>query len=663
MFMKNNKFKVACRASRLSLLQAWEFARVCGVDCELLAEEAFGDRNKHISLMDGVPSDFFTREQDDAVRGGRADIAVHSAKDLPYPMVDGLKVLALLEPADKSDSLLSCEGWGLETLPSGARVGTSSAERREKLLKARPDVEIVSIRGTIEERIELVEQGEIDALIVATCALERLGIRDRPYIGLPFPTHPLQGSLAVVGRSKDRAAEVYFKPYDIRTRYGRVTLVGFGPGDPDLLTVAGMKSLKEADVIFYDALTDVSYLDNFSAEKLYVGKRKGDHSHSQDEINELLYRAAVEGKNTVRLKGGDPMVFAHGREEIDYLQSRLVEVRVIPGISAGIALSSYTHIPLTHRGVASSVAFISGHSHTQQEVKADTLVYYMAAGQLSAVAKSLLEHGRSGDTPAALVYNISLPSQKVFYSSLRELEFSAVKYPTPLTVIVGDVVSFESHRAPSQQVLYTGTDSRDYKGEGRVVHKPLIDIRRREVPSIEKSLAPKRGYDWIVFTSRYGVRYFFETLSVFGIDIRTILRAKIVSVGVTTSAELRGYNLYPDFESPTNSAAGIIDFFRGNGITGQSILLPRSDKGLTTLSDSLRSLGNAVEDVAVYENRPSPVRNLPCEESDKIVFTSPSTVDAYIAACGELPSGTLLVARGLTTENHIKKHIKLTGNG
>ena len=154
-------------------------------------------------------------------------------------------------------------------------------------------------------------------------------------------------------------------------------MVGFGPGNPELLTLAGDKALKEADVIFHDDLVDKAYLNKYQAEKVYVGKRKGKHSHHQDEINELIYRAALSGRAVVRLKGGDPMVFAHGREEIDYMQSRFVRISVIPGISSGMALSAYTHIPLTHRGVASSFAFVTGHEKTVQTPSADTLVYYM----------------------------------------------------------------------------------------------------------------------------------------------------------------------------------------------------------------------------------------------------------------------------------------------
>ena len=243
----------------------------------------------------------------------------------------------------------------------------------------------------------------------------------------------------------DNNIKAIFSPFDLRAGYGKVTLVGFGPGNPDLLTIGGDKALSCADIIFHDNLIDKDFLEKYRAEKVYVGKRKDKHSYQQDEINEMVYQAAIAGKTVVRLKGGDPMIFAHGREELDFLQSRFVEVEIIPGISSAIALSSYTHIPLTHRGISSSVAFVTGHSAKDIQIPdADTLVYYMAGSNISNIAKKLIKSGRSPDTPVALIHNVSLPDQKTFFSSLKELQYSIIKYPTPIIVVIGDVVAFEN---------------------------------------------------------------------------------------------------------------------------------------------------------------------------------------------------------------------------
>ena len=233
--------------------------------------------------------------------------------------------------------------------------------------------------------------------------------------------------------------------------HGRVTLVGFGPGDPDLLTIKGYKSLEHADVIFYDDLTNESFLSQFEADKVYVGKRNGRHSHDQSEINELLYQSAALGNDVVRLKGGDPMLFSHGREEVDFLRSRGVDVDIVPGVSSGNALASLLQITHTHRGVARSVAMVLGHSDKLQTPDADTLLYYMGGSSISRIANSLIASGRNEDTPVAIVTRVSLPTQRAIYSPLGELRY-AVFRDTPVLLMVGEVVRFVSESAT--QVSY-----------------------------------------------------------------------------------------------------------------------------------------------------------------------------------------------------------------
>ncbi len=657
---QNIQLKVIARSSRLSLIQVEEvFSQFPGVDYVLQAVESFGDKNKQISLLGNISSDFFTRELDEALLNGKSDIAVHSAKDLPYPLPAGLEVISLFAAFDQTDSLVSRNHIKLADLPAGSRIGTSSKVRKEELLKLRPDLEVGSIRGTIEERNAQVDNGSFDAVIVATCALKRLNLADRITEILPFKTHPLQGNLAIVGKRGSSELKNLFKEKDIRRSYGKVTLVGFGPGNPDLLTIGGDKALQKADIIFHDDLLDKEFIGKYSAEKIYVGKRKDAHSFHQDDINELIYKAAISGKNVVRLKGGDPMVFAHGREEIDYLQSRFVEVDVIPGISSGIALASYTHIPLTHRGLSSSVAFVTGHSANRlQTPVADTLVYYMGGSNIASIAKKLISEQWDEKTPVALVNNVSLPNQKTFYSTLAELQFSIIKYPTPIIIIIGKVVSLEY--AAEQNVLITGTSAADYKQEGKILHTPLIKIEKvKKTETIYNSLGNIGNYDWIVFTSRYGVRYFFEYLKELKTDIRQLSEIRIASVGKTTTSELNKHNIYPDTESETSSAEGLIAYFKRENISNKKILLPRSEIGLKQLSDELQKIGNRVTDLAVYQNKinekPEKVN---IGKFRKIVFSSPSGVDAFETIYGKLPEGIQLVAKGKTTENALRKKVE-----
>lgn len=622
--------RIITRQSALALLQVEEVLRALppDIEYEVIKTTSYGDRHKDVSLMDSsVSPDFFTRELDEALINGKADIAIHSAKDLPYPLPQGIRILALTAGGDKSDSLVSRDNNTLASLPIGSKVGTSSAQRKAELLAIRPDLHVVPIRGTIEERIAQVKDGRVEALIVATCALDRLGLRHLATETLPFNTHPLQGNLAVT--ASDDAAEwlkELFLPLDIRRKYGKVTLVGFGPGDPELLTIKGHKALEAADVIYYDDLTNEAFLGQFKAEKVYVGKRSGKHSHHQDNINELLYRSAIEGKEVVRLKGGDPMLFSHGREEIDYLRERMVKVSVVPGISSGNALASLLQIPLTHRGLARSVAMVLGHNSTTLTPDADTLLYYMGGSNVASIAEALLKQGREGNTPVALVTNVSLPTQRVVYSTLQELRYACFK-ATPVLIIVGEVVRFaeQEHR----QITYdTGTQSAT----------PLITI------TSTNATVDARDIDWIVFTSRYGVRFFDGIVG----------NAKVASVGPVTSKELEAKGITPDFESPTQSAEGLLQYFSNQ--PSQKILLPRSDKGLKALSEGLTTMGHKVTDIAVYTNRPNlnAVR-LDLSKVDKVVFTSPSTVEAFKTLYGtKIPNHLLLIAKGKTTYEAIQ---------
>ena len=619
------KIRIISRQSRLALLQVEELVKEAGItDYELIKTTSYGDRHKEVSLMDeGLAQDFFTRELDEALLEGRADIAVHSAKDLPNPLPDGIELLALTEGKDPSDSLVAHDGLTLATLPAGSKVGTSSAQRKEELLKVRPDLVVVPIRGTIEERIAQVDSGAVDALIVATCALDRLGLSHRATERLPFKTHPLQGKLAVTGR-----------------HYGKVYLVGYGPGDPELITVKGQRLLKEADVVFYDDLSFVPVPVPVPVpvkKYIYVGKRSGRHSHSQEEINELMYQAATEGKTVVRLKGGDPMVFAHGREEIDYLQSRFVKVEVVPGISSGIALASLTQIPLTHRGLARSVAFVLGHAKDIQTPTADTLLYYMGGAKVSEIAHSLIASGRSAETPVALVTNVSLPNQRTVFTSLGEMKWALFK-ATPVLIVVGEVVALEA-KAHKSRVYDTSSTS----------ETPLIKIEH--LPFISNSNMDILEFDYIVFTSRHGVKHFFEEYN------NNSQLPKIISVGSVTTAALRERGIEPFFESPTQSARGIIDFFRDKP-RGSRILLARSDKGLKALTDGLRQ--HEVTDLPVYSNRPDKdAVKQDLTQYDKILFSSPSGVEAFRDLYGitedkKLQFDGLIIAKGETTYEAIQ---------
>ena len=476
----NKKIRVIARGSRLSRLQVEEvFKNFPELAYEIKYLESYGDKNQQISLLNGeAPADIFTRELDDAIRQGDADIAIHSAKDLPYPLPEDIEVIALFPAFDTTDSLVSRDHKKLAELPAGSIIGTSSPLRKKGLNELRPDLTIKGIRGCIEERVQQVKDGKYDAAIVATCALKRLGMEDEIAEVLPFPTHPLQGFLAITAL-KGSALKQAFASKSILDKQGTVSLVGFGPGDPDLLTIKAAKAIDAADIIFYDDLIDDSYLADKKAEKIYVGKRAGYHHKEQAEINRLLLEAAREGKNVVRLKGGDPMIFAHGSEEIEYLESNLIKVNVIPGITTASALAASQKISLTHRDFSSSVALVSGHTPQPVTPDAETLVYYMGAKQLQAIATQLIDkEGWAFNTPVLLTYNVSRPDEQTFETTLWNLRNGEMQnLPTPLIALIGYVAGLKHHQASDiKPTLYTGTLPAIEKRKADYTYTPLIEI-------------------------------------------------------------------------------------------------------------------------------------------------------------------------------------------
>lgn len=651
--------KVISRKSNLARIQVEEVAKqLPDIKLEKIFVEAFGDLHHEISLLDNPPADLFTREIDEAILDRKADVAIHSAKDLPYPLANGLEIIALLPAANQSDSLVSKGHLTLNNLREGARVGTSSPVRRRELLAARPDLTIVSIRGTIEQRVAQVDDGFIDALVVATCALDRLGLSHLAAEELTFETHPLQGHLAIVAATGRDDLKTIFEPLDIRKKFGRVTLVGFGPGNPDLLTVAGLKALQSTDVICYDDLTNADFLRQFSAERIFVGKRKGDHSMEQYQINRLLLNLAKAGKKVVRLKGGDPMIFAHGGEEIRYLQENCVIVHAIPGISAGLAAASLSGTTLTHRDYSSSVAFVSGHQPDLKLPDADTVVIYMGAGHIRKIATKAIADGRKLDTPVLLIYKVSLPDQQEFFSTLADLSNTEQVFPTPLIIIVGAVSHLNRHAIEQQQtrILITGTHAEHYPQIGKVTHQPLIAIERIHPNSdLDKAIDQLHFYNWLIFTSRHTVQIFFDALKAKSLDARWLASVKIAAVGNVTSDALKLNGITPDLIPAEESSEGLLKLMITEDIAPSRVLIPRSAIGLPVLPQGLQAAGWEVTTLPVYQNvMPEILQPVSLDDIQQIVFSSPSCVTNFKKLYGDFPTGKKFIFRGKETEKRFK---------
>jgi uroporphyrin-III C-methyltransferase len=231
----------------------------------------------------------------------------------------------------------------------------------------------------------------------------------------------------------------------MKTKWGTVYLVGFGPGDPELMTVKAERILRQADVIYFDDLINRSHLRKYSAPKIYVGKRGNKPGLPQAEINELLFQVARKHRRVVRLKGGDPFVFGRGGEEMTFLHSKGVTVEIVPGITAALAAAACAGIPLTQRGISSSVAFCVGHPEDKIRVpRTGTVVYYMAGQNVRFIARKMIASGWPPQTPAAFISQASLPEQKVRISSLAREAKKSRRHHSPMIMIAGETLSVKA---------------------------------------------------------------------------------------------------------------------------------------------------------------------------------------------------------------------------
>lgn len=705
----NKKIRVIARGSRLSRLQVEEvFKNFPELAYEIKYLESYGDKNQQISLLNGeAPADIFTRELDDAIRQGDADIAIHSAKDLPYPLPEDIEVIALFPAFDITDSLVSRNHKKLAELPAGSIIGTSSPLRKKGLNELRPDLTIKGIRGCIEERVQQVKDGKYDAAIVATCALKRLGMEDKIAEVLPFPTHPLQGFLAITAK-KGSDLKQAFASKSILDKQGTVSLVGFGPGDPDLLTIKAAKAIDAADIIFYDDLIDDSYLADKKAEKIYVGKRASYHHKEQADINRLLLEAAREGKNVVRLKGGDPMIFAHGSEEIEYLESNLIKVNVIPGITTASALAASQKISLTHRDFSSSVALVSGHTPQPVTPDAETLVYYMGAKQLQTIATQLIDKkGWAFNTPVLLTYNVSRPDEQTFETTLWNLRNGEMQnLPTPLIALIGYVAGLKHHQASDiKPTLYTGTLPAIEKRKADYTYTPLIEISYH--PSYFTKILEDnycKQYDgkcftkycewdesqalYYIFTSQYGVE---ATLEDYDLIFKEQEKHVFISIGDTTTEALHKAGVKNVIQVEQDNRYGVIEWFKKEKerldaarpqyehsfelfekmdldnydheladfvyrYENRLVFYPHSSLSPEDIPLALQELGFDVLSAIVYNNElPKNPRRVNLNHFKRIVFTSPSTIDNFIKLYGKLPENTEFITRGPITQAHLEE--------
>ena len=450
---------------------------------------------------------------------------------------------------------------------------------------------------------------------------------------------------------------------------GKVYLVGAGPGDPKLLTLRGKECLEQADVVLYDYLANPALLSHApdQAERMYVGRRGKGKYPAQDEINRVLIERAQEGKVVVRLKGGDPFLFGRGGEEAEVLASAGIEFEVVPGVTAAVAAPAYAGIPVTHRTLASTVTFVTGHEDPEKPTTAlewprlasshGTLVFLMGMKNLPAIVSNLMAEGRASTTPVAIIRWGTRASQQTVVGTLSDIVRKAVaaNLEPPTVIVVGEVVRlrqqlnwFEQRPLFGKRVLMTRAKEQAAElatvlaGYGAdPVEAPTIQIvPPADWTPIDQAIGAIGTYDWVIFTSMNGVTQFMTRLRAIGLDARCLAGRRLCCIGPRTAQELEKFGVKADVIPADYQAEGVLTTLRGQVLKNARVLIPRAEVARELLPDELRARGAQVDVVPVYRTIvPSGDgggwrQQLVNREIHVVTFTSSSTVRNFVEMLG-----------------------------
>ncbi|MFW6081255.1 MAG: uroporphyrinogen-III C-methyltransferase, partial [Desulfosalsimonas sp.] len=462
-----------------------------------------------------------------------------------------------------------------------------------------------------------------------------------------------------------------------------------GPGDPGLITEKAAACIAAADVVVYDYLASGQLLKHAGsdAELLYVGKKGGDHTLSQEKINSLLIEKARAGKTVARLKGGDPFIFGRGGEEIEELVAAGIGFEVVPGVTSAVAAPAYAGIPLTHRQFASCVTFITGHedpSKTDSMINwkaiagtGGTLVFLMGVKNLANIVERLTSAGMDKNTPAALVRWGTTPVQQTVAGTLEticaDVEQAGLK--APCIIVIGDVVKlrekmqwFENRPLFGRRIVVTrarkqasGLVEQLSDLGAAVLEVPAIEIRPVEdLSRLDKAVKNIKDYSWLVFTSVNGVDSFFARLSASGLDARDLGGIKTAAIGPATAARMRENGINADIVPESYRAESVVSAFENLEMSGKKVLLPRAEGARPVLPDELSKMGAQVDEIISYravqgdDGGVELEQKLRAGEIDMVTFTSSSTVRNFVSLLPEseapkLLSGVAVAAIGPVT--------------
>lgn len=727
------------------------------IEIEIAGFETKGDLHLDKSLSAFGSKGAFTKEIEGAMMDGRIDLAVHSAKDLPVELPEGLTVGAVLKRGDSRDVWVSLrrEFSIIEECKEKTVVGTGSLRRALQIKQICPGVDIRDIRGNVPTRLKKLSDGMYDGIILAAAGLKRLGYLSEDcetegsfeaeeqtffYEILPkeqfFPAAG-QGIIAVETRQHDcedcmqtihdeqtwqmfLAERAFLKAIGggcneaaavdtavdeekmtVRARYaadgahmkeisvsgtrygdrmkdrqmavdlgcraaqklqsGKVYLIGAGPGDTGLITMKGIEALKEADVIVYDHLASPSLLNTTKdeAEWIDAGKFAGHHRMKQSEIEQLLIEKAMAGHVVARLKGGDPFIFGRGGEEALALTAAGIEYEVIPGVSSAYSAPAYAGIPITHRGKASSFHVITGHEDPTKENSSldyeilareeGTLVFLMGLSKLNQISERLIANGKDAHTPAAVIASGTTARQRCVTGELGRIAAISEKadIQPPAILVVGDVVSLKKEidwqqagSLSGKKILVTATEiiaeplaEKIRKLGGEPVVMSLISVRAEKMYGLKEVLV-RPGKRWLVFTSRNGVRFFFEQMKKERIDIRILGICRIAVMGAGTRRELENWGCYADLLPEQSCSESLAKALCENVQYDEEICLFRAEEASDVLIKRLREKQYRVVDIPTYRTeimwkKRELLREM-LEDVDAVTFCSASAVSAFV---------------------------------
>jgi uroporphyrinogen III methyltransferase/synthase len=480
---------------------------------------------------------------------------------------------------------------------------------------------------------------------------------------------------------------------------GKVFIAGAGPGDPGLITLNALEKLKRADVVVYDRLINSELLSFCSedCEKVFVGKESGYHAIKQDKITEILINKAKSGLNVVRLKGGNPFVFGRGSEEALELKQAGIEFEIIPGITSGLSAPVYSGIPITQRGLITQCIFITAHECPDKpgtqvdwdklaKLKNTSLIIYMGASRIETICEKLIKYGMDPATPVAAIENGTLPKQRTLTARLDDisLEFERQNFHAPVIIMVSPTVAlregiswYEKKPLFNKRIAIAGAQEQ-FADLYNILYDlgaeifPLNVMKTQlSIPEIRiKELFSEDDFEWILFTSKNGVKYFWELMKKENLDARIFGGKKVAVVGSGLAKAIKSFGLNPDYSSEEfNPDSFRNEFLKSHRIVNKKLIRILDYSPFDKISNELDKSSIITHSLKVFDilpNQPKTeiITELQEHYPDVFIFTCQSSIDNYFNVLGSETAAEILnncgsiVVDPVTPDTFIARNIR-----